>query len=84
MPNLTQIYGTSNILPTTDLKPEQGTHYEIGYKLNENKRSWRVALYSYDIKDYLKAARDKNDDIYYVNHCHVLLSMIKIGAVILA
>ena len=67
MPNLTQIYGTSNILPTTDLKPEQGTHYEIGYKLNENKRSWRVALYSYDIKDYLKAARDKNDDIYYVN-----------------
>lgn len=61
------LYGTSNILPTTDLKPEQGTHYEIGYKLNENKRSWRVALYSYDIKDYLKAARDKNDDIYYVN-----------------
>ena len=67
MPNLTQIYGTSDILPTTDLKPEQGTHYEIGYKLNENNRAWRLSIFSYDIKDYLKADRDDNDDIYYVN-----------------
>ena len=67
MPNLTQLYGTSNILPTTNLKPEQGTHYEIGYKLNESNRAWRLSLFTYEIKDYLKANWINLDEIKYVN-----------------
>ena len=55
MPNLTQIYGMGMINPKLDLKPEQGTHYEIGYKKSLEKSSWRVALYNFIIKDSISA-----------------------------
>ena len=54
LPELTKLFGGSVILPTFDLKPEQGKHYEIGYKLNENKRSWRLALFKYNIDDSIE------------------------------
>lgn len=40
LPELTRIYGSSVILSANELKPEQGTHYEIGYKLNSGKTAW--------------------------------------------
>lgn len=55
LPNLTQIFGTGLINPKLDLKPEQGTHYEIGYKLNESNRAWRLAVFNYKIKDAIDA-----------------------------
>ena len=51
LPDLTRIYGSGNIRPQMELYPEKGTHYELGYKLNENNRAWRLALYKYDIED---------------------------------
>ena len=51
LPELTRIYGSSVILPSEELKPEQGTHYEAGYKLNSGNAAWRLALYKYEIKD---------------------------------
>lgn len=66
MPNLTQIFGTGNINPTLDLKPEQGTHYEVGYKLNEGNRSWRLSVFNFKIKDAIEAdAKDLNNIKYY-------------------
>lgn len=55
LPNLTQIYGIGVINPTLDLKPEQGTHYEMGYKLNRGNAAWRLAVFNYKIKDAIDA-----------------------------
>lgn len=55
LPNLTQIYGTGNINPALDLKPEQGTHYEIGYKTNISKSIFKLAVFNYKIKDSIDA-----------------------------
>lgn len=55
LPELTKLFGGSVILASPELKPEQGTHYEVGYKVNENNRSWRLALFQYDIKDSIEA-----------------------------
>lgn len=60
LPNLTQIYGSGAINPALNLKPEQGTHYELGYKANIGKADWRVALFNYKIKDSIEA--DVSDD----------------------
>ena len=55
VPNLTQFYGSGLIAANLDLKPEQGTHFEIGYKLNTGKSSWRLSAFNYKIKDSIEA-----------------------------
>ena len=71
MPNLTQIFGTGSINPTLDLKPENGTHYEIGYKLNDGNRAWRLSVFNFKIKDALEADLSAYPpDISYTN-CNV-------------
>ena len=40
---------------TLDLKPEQGTHYEMGYKLNRGNVAWRLSVFNYKIKDSIDA-----------------------------
>mgnify|MGYP002237291594 FL=1 len=37
------------------MKPEHGVHYEMGYKLNEANRSWRLAVFNYDVKDAIES-----------------------------
>lgn len=72
MPNLTQIFGTGSINPTVDLKPEQGTHYEIGYKSNIGKGTLKTAIFNYEIKDSIDAdiKYDKTgsiESVVYIN-----------------
>ena len=69
LPELTKIFGGSVMLPSVNLKPERGTHYEMGYKLNENDRSWRLAVYTYDIKDAIEieSGSASTGDIVYNN-----------------
>lgn len=58
------------MLPNVDLKAEHGTHYEMGYKLNQGKTSWRVALYHYDIKDAIQSIKGVSPltgDMQYTN-----------------
>jgi vitamin B12 transporter len=62
LPNLTQIYGTGNINPSLNLKPEQGTHFEVGYKANIGKADWRLAVFNYKIKDSIDADVTYNKD----------------------
>lgn len=57
LPELSKIFGGAVMLPNVDLKAEHGTHYEMGYKLNQGKTSWRVALYHYDIKDAIQSIK---------------------------
>lgn len=54
LPYLSQIFGGAAMLPNINLQPEHGTHYEMGYKLNDGKTSWRVALFHYDLKDSIQ------------------------------
>lgn len=60
LPNLTQIYGNGTIKPKYNLNPEKGTHYEVGYKAEFDKASWRVAAYHFDVKDSIEAKPDYN------------------------
>ncbi len=67
LPDITRIFGNSTILPSLDLYPEKGTHYELGYKLNEGNKAWRLALFSYEIEDAItKVSGDPlaNDVVY--------------------
>ena len=54
---MTQIYGSGALQPALDLKPEEGTHYEIGYKLNAEKSAWRLAIFNYEVKDSVEAVK---------------------------
>ena len=68
LPELTKIYGSSVIMPSSELKPEQGTHYEMGYKLNEGNAAWRLALYKYEIKDSIESQGSASaGDLSYYN-----------------
>lgn len=51
LPNLTQLYGTGALLPVLTLRPESGVHYEIGYKADNERDGWRIALFKYALKD---------------------------------
>lgn len=70
LPNLTQIYGTGLINPSLDLKPEQGTHYEMGYKLNRGNAAWRLSVFNYKIKDAIdaKVVYNKDGSINHVDY----------------
>ena len=70
LPELTRIYGSSVIMPSEELKPEQGTHYEVGYKLNEGNAAWRLSIYKYDVKDSIEStgsASSTTDPLKYYN-----------------
>ena len=68
LPELTRIYGSSVIMPSEQLKPEQGTHYELGYKINEGNAAWRLSLYKYNIKDSIESQGSASaGDLSYYN-----------------
>ncbi|WP_371380213.1 TonB-dependent receptor plug domain-containing protein [Sporomusa aerivorans] len=52
MPDLHQMYKTE---PGADLKPQTGTHYELGWKKDAGDHKWRVALFHYGIDDNITA-----------------------------
>lgn len=68
LPELTRIYGSSVILPSEALKPEQGTHYEMGYKLNDGNAAWRLAIYKYVIDDAIESTGSASaENLRYYN-----------------
>lgn len=70
LPELSKIFGGAAMLPNVNLKAEHGIHYEMGYKLNQGKTSWRVALYHYDIKDAIQSIKGVSPltgDMQYTN-----------------
>ena len=61
MPALYQMYKT----PGADLKPQEGTHYEIGWKKDiDDKRSLRVALFDYEVENNISATWNGTDFDY--------------------
>lgn len=65
LPTMTQIYGSGALHPALNLKPEEGTHYEIGYKLNAEKSAWRLAIFNYEVKDSVEAVKNEDESQGY-------------------
>lgn len=57
LPTFSQMYsreqagGISNIIGNPDLKPQEGLHYEAGWKKEETNRQYKVALFTEKIDD---------------------------------
>ena len=67
MPTFKQLYGDGNIEPSEGLKPQSGTHYEVGAKKNVGKSSWRIAAFRYNIENSMEAIETKEDKRKYKN-----------------
>lgn len=67
MPTFSQMFGSGNIYGNADLKPQHGTHYEVGVKRNSGNHIWRFALYNYKINDSIESKWKSNGDVYYEN-----------------
>lgn len=71
MPTFSQLYGGGDIVAAPGLKPQHGTHYELGWKKNEDNQAWRVALFHYEIKDSIESKlywdKSNNLKILYAN-----------------
>lgn len=65
MPALYQMYKT----PGANLEPQEGTHYEIGWKKDiDNNRSLRISLFNYEVENNISAKwNDENTDFEYSN-----------------
>lgn len=54
LPTFKQIFGSgSSILANPDVKPQRGEHYEVGWKRIDGGHAWKVALFNYEIEDYI-------------------------------
>ena len=63
MPSFSNMYSTgesNKIIGDPNLKPQKGIHYEAGWKKEDGKALYKVALFSSRIKDDLSFIKDKN------------------------
>ncbi len=76
LPTLSQMYSRAGITNVThiignpDLNPQKGTHYEVGWKMETEKRQYKLALFSEKITDnisFSKTTIDKEEYWYAVN-----------------
>ncbi len=66
MPTLSQIYGYGETVQAdSQLRPQTGINYETGFKRNVDGHSWKLAVYRYNIDDYISFKEvGKNTKIY--------------------
>ena len=67
LPTLTQIFNNGIGNMSLGLNPEKGTHFELGYKLNQNKNAWRVSIFNYEIKDAIESVVLEPGNVNYIN-----------------
>lgn len=68
MPTFKQMYSTGSgmVVGDPNLKPQNGMHYELGWKKNHENHKWRVALFNYRIEDNISFAKfDDNGETKY-------------------
>lgn len=54
MPTFAQLYGqTEQIKGDPNIKPQTGTHYEVGWKKINDSHAWRLAAFKYKIDDFI-------------------------------
>ncbi len=74
LPTLKQMYARANdvdeaagIVGDPNLKPQKGTHYELGWKMETANRQYKVALFSERIKDNISFVNGGNNNYYATN-----------------
>lgn len=70
LPTFKQLYGSvdSTVVGNSDVKPETGVNYEIGWKKNSGDHKWKAALFNIDIKDNITTTYNSRDEKYtYTN-----------------
>ena len=50
---MNDMYGQSNIIRNSDIRPEVGMHYETGLKHISGDHSWKLALFKSNVKDFI-------------------------------
>lgn len=67
MPTFKNMYATGSglVVGNPDLEPQKGVHYEVGWKKNHGDHKWRLALFHYDLEDYIEFKKNKADSKYY-------------------
>ena len=69
MPTLAQLYSDGSVIGDSNLKPQVGMNYELGWKKNLKNHKWKVALFKVDLKDNIAFTRDKSDSsIFYAKN----------------
>ena len=58
MPSFSNMYSNNKIIGDPNLKPQKGIHYEAGWKKEDGKALYKVALFSSRIKDDLFFTKD--------------------------
>ena len=69
MPSFSNMYSTgvgSIIVGNPNLKPQEGVHVEAGWKINQNNRQYRVAVFTTHIKDNITFAQSNGK--YYAQN----------------
>lgn len=59
MPTFRQLYYSSGVLAAnTDLDPEHGWNYEVGYKKETASTTWKAALFRIELKDQISTRKN--------------------------
>lgn len=57
LPTFKQIFGSgTTMLANPDVRPQRGEHYEVGWKRINGGHAWKVALFNYEIKDFIETS----------------------------
>lgn len=73
LPTFSQMYSKSDnegsIIGNSELRPQKGTHYELGWKAETPNRSYKLALFTEKIKDKISFVRTQEPDTkkYFYN-----------------
>ncbi len=69
MPTLNQQFAPANatVIGNSDIKPQSGENYELGWKRNKGSHGYRVALFNYYIKNNISAKDLGSNQWQYVN-----------------
>ena len=67
MPYLREMYasGKNYLAGNTDLKPEKGIHYELGWKKQADKHLYKVAFFNYYIEDNITYTLGRSGGVSY-------------------
>lgn len=68
MPTFAQLYGqTSQVKGDPNIKPQTGTHYEVGLKKINDSHAWRLAAFHYKIDDFISTNTNDPNQWYTEN-----------------
>ena len=82
LPTFKQIFGSgTTIVANPDVRAQRGEHYEAGWKRINGDHAWKVALFNYEIKDYIET-REKSAGVFETSNQDVRNTGIEISSTV--